>query len=52
MDGRNAIPCVSKMSHVPLWSMVVVESKEAGFEIQAGKKGLEALILQYPIEDE
>ncbi len=36
----------------PLWSMVVVESKEAGFEIQAGKKGLEALVLQYPIEDE
>jgi hypothetical protein len=37
---------------LPLWSMVVVESNEAGFEIQAGKKGLEALILQYPIEDD
>lgn len=35
-----------------LWSMVVVESNEAGFEICAGKTGLEALILQYPIEDE
>ncbi len=35
---------------LPLWSMVVVESSEAGFEICAGKKGLEALILQYPIE--
>lgn len=37
---------------LPLWSMIVVESNEAGFEIQAGKNGLEALILQYPIEDE
>ena len=36
---------------LPLWSMVVVESNEAGFEIQAGSHGLEALILQYPIED-
>ena len=36
---------------LPLWSMVVVESNEAGYEICAGPKGLEALILQYPIED-
>lgn len=37
---------------LPLWSMVVVESNEDGFEIRAGKKGLEALVLQYPREDE
>ena len=36
---------------LPLWSMVVVESNEDGFEIRAGDKGLEALILQYPIEN-
>ena len=36
----------------PLWSMVVVESNEPGFVIQAGSMGLEALILQYPIEKE
>jgi hypothetical protein len=37
---------------LPLWSMVVVESNEDGFEIRAGRKGLEALVLQYPREDE
>lgn len=37
---------------LPLWSMSVVESNEAGFEIRAGSQGLEALILQYPREDE
>lgn len=37
---------------LPLWSMVVVESSEPGFEICAGKGGLEALILQYPIEND
>ena len=36
----------------PLWSMVAVESTEEGFEIRAGKKGLEALVLQYPRENE
>lgn len=35
---------------LPLWSMVVVESNEPAFEIHAGPKGLEALILQYPLE--
>ena len=37
---------------LPLWSMIVVESNEAEFEIQASSMGVEALILQYPIEDE
>jgi len=32
--------------------MVAVESNEVGFEIQAGAKGLEALILQFPREGE
>ena len=36
---------------LPLWSMAVVENTEEVFEIQAGKDGLEALVLQYPIED-
>jgi hypothetical protein len=36
---------------LPLWSMAVVENTEKAFEIQAGKDGLEALVLQYPIED-
>lgn len=36
---------------LPLWSMVVVENSEAEFELRAGEKGLEALILQYPNED-
>lgn len=37
---------------LPLWSMVAVEPNEEPFEIVAGSKGLEALILQYPIEDD
>jgi len=37
---------------LPRWSMVVVESNEPGFEIRAGSAGLEALILQFPREDE
>ena len=37
---------------LPLWSMVAVESNEKPFEIVAGSKGLEALILQYPIEND
>ena len=35
----------------PLWSMIVVEPNEAGFEIRAGRRGLEALVLQFPRED-
>jgi hypothetical protein len=37
---------------LPLWSMVVVENSEDEFEITAGDKGLEALVLQYPTEQE
>lgn len=37
---------------LPLWSMVVVEPSEDGFEIRAGSEGVEALVLQYPREDE
>lgn len=36
---------------LPLWSMVVVENVEDRFEIRAGSKGLEALVLQYPREE-
>ncbi len=35
---------------LPLWSMVVVENNESEYTIQAGDKGLEALVLQYPNE--
>lgn len=34
-----------------LWSMAVVENTEDEFEITAGDKGLEALVLQYPVEE-
>ncbi len=37
---------------LPLWSMVVVEKCEDAFDIRAGAKGLEALVLQYPHEDQ
>lgn len=37
---------------LPLWSMVVVENTEKEFLIQAGPKGLEALVLQFPLEHE
>ncbi len=33
---------------LPRWSMVAVESSEPEFEIRAGNKGLEALVLQFP----
>lgn len=33
------------------WSMVVVESNESEFTIQAGENGLEALVLEYPASD-
>lgn len=36
---------------LPLWSMVVVEPNEEKFEIRAGEDGLEALVLQYPREE-
>jgi hypothetical protein len=36
---------------LPLWSMVVVEPNEEKFEIRAGAKGLEALVLEYPREE-
>ena len=36
---------------LPLWSMAVVEPNEEEFEIHAGAKGLEALVLQYPREE-
>ncbi len=34
----------------PLWSMVVVERDETAFTIKAGAKGLEAVLMQFPIE--
>jgi hypothetical protein len=37
---------------LPVWSMVAVESNEDAFEMRAGTHGLEALVLQYPREDE
>ncbi len=36
---------------LPKWSMVVVESNESEFTIQAGDEGLEALVLEYPKAD-
>ena len=36
---------------LPLWSMVVVEPNEDKFELRAGPKGVEALVLQYPREE-
>lgn len=36
---------------LPLWSMVVVDNSESEFVIQAGAKGVEALVLQYPLEE-
>lgn len=35
---------------LPLWSMVAVESNEPAFELKAGPKGLEALVMQFPRE--
>ncbi len=42
---------INAAENFPLWSMIVVESSEPAFEINAGPKGLEALVLQYPRED-
>ena len=35
----------------PLWSMVVVTREEKAMEIKAGDKGLEVLVLEFPIEE-
>ena len=37
-------------AELPLWSMTVVEPNEDEFEIKAGSKGLEALVLEFPRE--
>ena len=37
---------------LPRWSMVVVEPNEEKFELRAGPRGVEALVLQYPREDQ
>lgn len=37
---------------LPEWSMVFVESSEAAFEIKAGRNGLEALVMQFPKDDD
>ena len=41
---------VHEGENMPDWSMIVVENSEDEFEITAGKKGLEALVLEYPRE--
>lgn len=33
---------------LPLWSMIVVENDEPSFQIEAGDRGAEVLVLQYP----
>lgn len=35
-----------------MWSMAVVEPSEAAFDITAGTKGLEALVLEFPLDYE
>jgi len=47
--GNGSI--IREGKELPEWSMVVVENTEEAFEICAGKKGLEALVLQYPREE-
>lgn len=39
-------------AELPLWSVVYVDPAESGFEIRAGRHGLEALVLQFPIDDD
>ncbi len=39
-------------TELPLWSLVFVEPAEAAIEIKAGKNGLEALVLQFPKDDD
>ena len=40
-DGKN----------LPLWSMIVVESNESPYTIQAGEQGAEVMVLEFPRED-
>ena len=37
---------------LPRWSMVFVEPSEDAVEIRAGNKGLEALVMQFPKDDD
>jgi hypothetical protein len=37
---------------LPRWSMVFVDQHEDAFEIQAGRKGLEVLVMQFPKDDD
>ena len=37
---------------LPQWSMVYVEPGETAFEIEAGRHGLEALVMQFPRDDD
>lgn len=37
---------------LPPWSMLFVERSEAAFEIKAGDIGLEALVMQFPLDDD
>jgi hypothetical protein len=37
---------------LPQWSMVFVETGEAALEIRAGRDGLEALVMQFPKDDD
>ncbi len=39
-------------TELPLWSLVFVDPREDGFEIKAGRNGLEALLLQFPRDDD
>ena len=36
---------------LPVWSMTVVENTDDGFEIRAGAKGLEAIVMEFPREE-
>ena len=37
---------------LPRWSMVFIEPSEEAVEIRAGLKGLEALVMQFPKDDD
>jgi hypothetical protein len=39
-------------SSLPRWSMVFVDRLEAAPKIQAGRKGLEVLVMQFPKDDD
>lgn len=39
-------------AELPLWSVVFIDPSESGFEIKAGQHGLEALMLQFPVDDD